>query len=147
MLHNIYIPVLHAHVFAACQVPATCPCPWFMDLYKQHGQGHAAWTWTYLTGEHTCYMLIIPVHVHAACLCPYCISMFMLHVHVHAARSCPCCMSQHMLRVHAHDACPCLCCIDMNIQLRHGVAWTWTCSMDVDSSMDMDLQHGPGHVP
>lgn len=57
----------------------------------QHGHGHAPWT--------SVYMLLDSIHVTAACLCPYCISMAMLHVPVHAG--CPCCMFMSMLHVHS----------------------------------------------
>jgi hypothetical protein len=48
-----------------------------------------------------CYMLLVPVHVHAAFLCPYCIFMSTLHVTVHAACPCPCCMPVFVLHVPA----------------------------------------------
>jgi hypothetical protein len=50
------------------------------------------------------------VHVYAACLCPFCMSVSMLDVHVHAARPWPCCMSMSMfmLHVHFHAVCTCL---------------------------------------
>ncbi len=60
-------------------------------------------------------MSMLPVHVHSACPCPFCLSMslLMLHVNVHAAYQCPCCMSMFMLHVHVHVACPCPCCRSM----------------------------------
>jgi hypothetical protein len=61
-----------------------------------------------------------PVHVHAACLCPYCKFMSMLHVHVHAACHSTCFVSMPML--HPRVCGTCLC----------------------PGSMDMDLQHGRG---
>ncbi len=73
-----------------------------------------------------------PVHVHAACSCPCCMTVFMLLVHVQAADpcrypfcislskrmfivqpsvSCQCSMSMSTLLVHIHvdDPCPCPC--------------------------------------
>jgi hypothetical protein len=98
----------------------------YIDI--QLGRGHAAWTWA-CTMDNCC-MLRFPVHA-------------LLHVIAHA--SCPCtfcCMPVSVLHVYVSAAWT------LNIQHGHGfVAWTRTCSMDVDSSMDMDLQHGPGHAP
>jgi hypothetical protein len=47
-------------------------------------------------------------HVHAAVLCPSCMSMSMLHVQVYA-------ISMSMLQVHIHASCPCPCCMSMSM--------------------------------
>jgi hypothetical protein len=115
----------------------TLTCSWDMDM--KHGHVHAPWT--------SVYMLLVPVHVHAAWLRPYYISMSMLHVHVHAKRSCPCSISQHILRVHAHAACPCLCCMSLSLLHKHEhTARTWTWSMDIDLQHGRGQQHAPGHA-
>jgi hypothetical protein len=42
------------------------------------------------------------VHVHAACPCPFCISMAMIHVQVNAVCPCPCFMSTAMPMLHVY---------------------------------------------
>ncbi len=161
----------HAHVAWSW----TCTIEWTrtlsmgsMGMDMQHGQVYAACpSPCFMYVSMLLYMSKSMLHVHVHPECPCCMFMSMLHVHVHAACSCPCCMFMSMLHAHIHAACPstffvsipmlyapvyaawqCPCCMDMKIQHRHGLlAWTWTCSMGVDSSMDMELQHGPRHAP
>ncbi len=96
------------------------------------------------------------------CPCPYCICgvlfpccmpmsllhvMSMLHVHVHAACPSTSFVPMPMLQARVYPACLYPCCMNMNIQHGHGlVARTWTCSMDVDSSTDLDMNHRHGHI-
>ncbi len=87
-----------------------------MDMDTQHILGNAVWTWTcnmniIIDKEHTL--------VHAACPCPYCMSIFMLHVLVHAECPCP------------------LCSTDLNMQHGH---------LHISMDMDMSMQHGHGHA-
>ncbi len=94
-----------------------------MDTNMQQGNWHAVWTWTCNMDK---YMLLVRVHVHAACPCPYCVSQYMLRVHVHSACSCLCCMSTSVL----HGLEPAARTQDM--QHRHWYTdWIWTCSMDM----------------
>jgi hypothetical protein len=62
-------------------------------------------------------MSVLLIHVHDACLSPYCMSIFILHVQVHAVCPYPCCISFLMLHVHVHAVCSCQCC--MSILLIH----------------------------
>jgi hypothetical protein len=80
-----------------------------IDMDRQHGYGHATWTWKQNTDmdlqfghdmQHgqVGYMLNVQVKVHATPPCPCCMSISMLH----AAYPWPCCM----LHVHGHASCP-----------------------------------------
>jgi hypothetical protein len=64
---------------------------------------------------------MLHIFVHAACLCPCCISMsscrlcclsmFILHVYVYTACTCPCCTAMSILYVYVnvYIAYPCPC--------------------------------------
>ncbi len=64
-----------------------------MDTYMKLGGGHAVWTWT----------------------CSMDKNMLLVHVHVHAACPSSCCMSMSMLDVHVRTACPSICCMPMSL--------------------------------
>jgi hypothetical protein len=60
----------------------------------------------------------------------------MLHVR-------PSCMSQNILSVHFNATCPCLCCMSILMLLVNAhTEYTWTYSMDLSCSNDLDMQHG-----
>ncbi len=90
-------------------------------------------------------MVLVPLHVHGALICPCFMSMSMLYVLLHAGRQClslcsmsmsmllvrvhsacpfPCCMSMCMVHVHVyvHGACPCPCCMCMSMLHVHAHA-------------------------
>ncbi len=99
----MFMPMLYAHVHTAhpsicCMFMSMlrlCICCMSMSLLHVHvhqwtlaysldmdmrpGLWHAQWTSVYTLLVLVHVMLLVPVHVHAACLCSYCIS-------------CPCCM-------------------------------------------------------
>jgi hypothetical protein len=66
--------------------------------------------------------------------------------------SCPCSFHVHFLAAcPSHAACYAAayiwtCSVEMVLQHGHGyAAWKGACSMDMDSSMYMDMQHEHGH--
>jgi hypothetical protein len=103
-------------------------CSRDMDIQQRHK--HASWTWTSSIYRErsrtwTCNMNIIidkqHILVHAACLCPYCMSISMLHARVHA-----------IVPIQVHPANPCPCWMYMSVlQGIEHAALTWTCSMDI----------------
>ncbi len=69
-----------------------------------------------------------------------------VYIQIYAACPCTCCMSQYMLLVHNQGACQFLCCMSMPccIYLHFRAERTWTGSIDMACSMDMDMPHEHG---
>ncbi len=112
--------MLHVHVRAAWTWNTAVTWTYNIDMFMQHGYGHAAWT---------CRIVQIHVRVPVHAACPYRCCMTMC-----AACSCPMLYTdlntQHGLE---HAACSCLCCIS-----------TWTCSVDLNLQPELEQQRGLG---
>jgi hypothetical protein len=143
-----------------------------IDMDWQRRLEHVAWN------EHvqcSVHLSMLHVFVHAACLCPCCMSTLllrvhvtypcpstsMLHVPVHAACSYPCCMHIPLLYAHVHAANLCPWWMSMftsmpHVQVHaacmymrngHGLAvWTWECSMWQACRIDRGMQNVHGHA-
>jgi hypothetical protein len=151
---NMGMQQRHGHT--AC----TGTCSVDMDMQYGYRYGHAARAWT-LTCSMNMNVDKQHVFVHAACLCPRCMSMSMLHVHVYPAWPSPYCLSMSMLHGLAHAALIWSRSTDIDIQqklgMQHGqwhAACTGICSRDLGMALDMQhvlylsmfMQHGHGHA-
>jgi hypothetical protein len=106
-IHVLSMFVLHACVHAAC--PCTCCMPsCYMPMSMLHANVRAAFPrpcCKSMSIQCPCCRTMSLIHVHGACLCPYCKSMPMLYVHIHAAFQCPCCMSISMSMLYIYLCC------------------------------------------